>query len=596
MAHSFDELPWPTLLQRARRTVVVVDMVESVRLMEANEEDTVRRWQQFVGEVATHVLPSQHGRLVKSLGDGLLCEFPDVGNAVQSALQMQQLMTDLNDRHPTHEAMQLRIGAHTADVIVDQLDVYGSGVNLAARLMTLAEPGEIVVSSEVRDHLVPGLDAEVDDLGECYLKNLQQPVRAYRIGHAPEHPASDLPHLPMQDMRPTLAVIPWAARVADPLQHALGDLLADEVIASLSRCPDLYVVSRLSTSVFRDRAAALSDIRRLLGAGYVVSGSYQVVGQSLRMSVEVTETATARVVWADSLRDDIRAVLSGESELVSRIIEEVSGAILRRQLERARTEPLASLESYTLLMAAVSLMHRTAPADFERAHVMLEHLIERNRRHPVPHAWLAKWHVLRVQQGWSTDLKRDAALALDNTRRALDDDPHCSLALAIDGSVHCNLLKDFDTAAQRYELAVSVNPNESLAWLFTGTLHAFKGEGEAAVAAAERALKLSPLDPMRYFFESLAATAALSAGQHEKAIVLAKHSLRLNRTHTSTLRATAIAQVQLGRIDEARATVQALLALEPNLTVSKYLERSPSSAFATGKLWSDSLRAAGVPD
>jgi adenylate cyclase len=288
-------------------------------------------------------------------------------------------------------------------------------------------------------------------------------------------------------------------------------------------------------------------------------------------------------------------VLSGESELVSRIIEEVSGAVLRRQLERARTEPLASLESYTLLMAAVSLMHRTAPADFERAHVMLEHLIERNRRHPVPHAWLAKWHVLKVQQGWSADLKRDAALALDSTRRALDDDPHCSLALAIDGSVHCNLLKDFDTAAQRYELALSVNPNESLAWLFTGTLHAFKGEGEAAVTAAERALKLSPLDPMRYFFESLAATAALSAGQYEKTIALAKHSLRLNRTHTSTLRATAIAQVQLGRIDEARATVHALLALEPKLTVSNYLERSPSSAFATGKLWSDSLRAAGVP-
>ena len=583
-------------LQRARRTVVVVDMVESVRLMEANEEDTVRRWQHFVGEVAAEVLPQQHGRLVKSLGDGLLCEFPDVGGAVQSALRMQQLTPVLNEHRPPHEAMNVRIGAHTADVIVDERDVYGSGVNLAARLMTLAGPGEIVVSSEVRDHLVPGLDAEVEDLGECYLKHLQQPVRAYRIGRATEQPGSDIVRLPMQDLRPTVAVIPWVSRVADALHHGIGDLLADEVIASLSRCADLYVVSRLSTAVFRERAGALDDIRRLLGAGYVVTGAYTLAGQSLRMSVEVTETATARVVWADSLRDDLGAVLSGDCELVSRIIGEVSGAILRRQLERTRTEPLASLESYTLLMAAVSLMHRTAPADFERAHVMLEHLIERNRRHPVPHAWLAKWHVLRVQQGWSADLKRDAALALDNTRRALDDDPHCSLALAVDGFVHCNLLKDFDTAVQRYELAVDVNPNESLAWLFMGTLHAFKGEGESAVAAAERALRLSPLDPLRYFYDSLAASAAASAGLYERAIELARRSMRANRTHTSTYRALAIAQAMSGRLDDAHATAAALLKLEPGFTVSGWLQRAPGAVFPIGKTFAQALRAAGVPD
>jgi tetratricopeptide (TPR) repeat protein len=227
---------------------------------------------------------------------------------------------------------------------------------------------------------------------------------------------------------------------------------------------------------------------------------------------------------------------------------------------------------------------------------MLEAVAERVPRHPIPHAWLAEWHVLRVQQGWADDAKREALLALDCTRRSLDADPNCSLALAIDGFANTNLLKRFDVAEDRYDLALRANPNEALAWLLKGTLHAFRGEGAQAVEHTEHARRLSPLDPLRYFYDSLAATAALSAGRYERAIELAQGSLRLNRTHTSTWRALAIAQVQLGRVDEARKTAGQLLALEPGLTVKGYLERSPSSAFETGKIWSDALRVAGVPD
>ena len=171
MPPAFDAASWPAL-QRARRTVVVVDMVESVRLIEAHEEDTVRRWQQFVAEVNTQLLPAQQGRLVKSLGDGLLCEFAAVRPAVLSALAMQRLATRLNDGYPDEQAIHLRIGAHTADVIVDALDVYGSGVNLAARLAGVSDSTGCVVSAEVRDELTDGLDADIEDLGACYLKHL----------------------------------------------------------------------------------------------------------------------------------------------------------------------------------------------------------------------------------------------------------------------------------------------------------------------------------------------------------------------------------------------------------------------------------------
>jgi len=204
--------------------------------------------------------------------------------------------------------------------------------------------------------------------------------------------------------------------------------------------------------------------------------------------------------------------------------------------------------------------------------------------------------VMRVWQGWSDDPQQDARRALDDTKRALDVDPRCSLALAIDGLVHTNLLKRLDVAADRYQQAIDANPNDSLAWLLKGTLHAFKGEGGLAVAGTTRALRLSPLDPVRYYYDSLAAAAALSADDYEGAIELARRSLRANRTHSSTLRALAVAQWQAGRAEEARATVAELMRLEPTLTVSNWIARSPTTGYETGRVWSTALRMAGVPE
>jgi tetratricopeptide (TPR) repeat protein len=240
-------------------------------------------------------------------------------------------------------------------------------------------------------------------------------------------------------------------------------------------------------------------------------------------------------------------------------------------------------------------MHRLSPHEFDRAREMLAALVERAPRAAPPWAWMAKWHVLRVQQGWAEDTGAERRLALDCARRAIDADPQCSLALAIAGFVYTNLLKELDAAQEHYERALDANPSDSLAWLLKGTLHAFRGEGQPAVASTKHALRLSPLDPLRYFYESLAATAALSAGQYDRAIELAKHSLRSNRTHTSTYRALAISQWLVGHHDDARKTVGELLRLEPGLTVRKYRQRSPSSEYETGRVWSHALQMAGLP-
>lgn len=590
------EFPSSPHVDRLVRAVLVMDIVESVRLIEANEEDAVQRWQRLVEQIKSDVLARLGGRLVKSLGDGLMLDFPSVQPAVGAAFAVQRANAAANADLPPQRQMLLRMGAHVGAVISDEHDLYGHGVNIASRLATLAGPGEIVVSAAVREQLTAVLDADIEDLGECYLKHVREPMRAYRVGPPGPRPVIEARAAMTQDLQPAIAVIPFAARGNDPDIHVLGEVVADETIASLSHSQDMHVISRLSTTAFRDRVASLAEIGTLLHANYVLSGSYRVAGTQINVTAELAETRSGYVVWSDSLRARIDRVLSGEDDLVPRMVAAASAAIVAREIQRAQSQALPTLESYTLLLGAIALMHRLSPRDFARAHEMLQALVERLPRQPIPRAWLAKWHVMRVWQGWSDDPHQDARRALDDTKRALEVDPRCSLALAIDGLVHTNLLKRLDIAQDRYDQAIEANPNDSLAWLFKGTLHAFKGEGTLAIESTSRALRLSPLDPIRYYYDSLAAAAALAVEDYEQAIELARCSLRANRTHASTLRALAVAQWQLGRAEEARATVAELMRIEPSLTVSNWLERSPTSGYETGRVWSNALRMAGVPE
>jgi adenylate cyclase len=585
--------------QQVTSTLLIIDVVESVRLMEANEQDAVRQWQRLVELVVHDVLPKHAGRLVKSIGDGLMLEFATPRPAVHAALHIQQLCHATNHGVPPAKRMHLRAGVHCGQYVSDQHDIYGADVNLAVRLTTLAGPGEIIVSAPVRDQLTPALDGDIEDLGDCYLKHLVSPVRAYRVGSAGAAPIIEPGSSRPLDLRPTIAVIPFAARGAEPGHALIGEAVADELIAALSKTAELHVISRLSTTVFRDRAAspdgALADIRQHLGATYVLSGRCTVIGSHMSLFVELAEADGGRIVWADNLKGSVAGLFNPDDDMLSRIVAAVSSAVMKHELGRAQNHALPTLEGYTLLLGAVAMMHRTDYHDFDRARQMLEHLIERSRQHPVPHAWLAQWHVLRVQQGWASDIDAEAKLALDSTKRALDYEPCNALALTVDGFIHTNLMKDTDKATLQYNAALAANPNESMAWLLKGTLHAFRGEGQSAVIHTERALKLSPLDPLKYFFDSLSATAALSANQYERAVQLAQRSLRANRTHTSTWRALAIAQTKLGLINDAKASVAELLKLEPGLTVRTYLARNPSGAYETGKIWSAALQEAGLP-
>lgn len=559
---------------RGQRALLVLNLPPAAR----------RTGEQRVAAQVAQLMPQCGGRLLRHDEQGLVLDFADAKPAVAAAFELCRACSGL----PLPG-----IGVQLSDSLPDSQDLYG-GTDIARRLGQLAGPGGVVVSSAVRSQLTPELDADIEDLGEHLLEGFDQPVRAYRVEPA-RSPAEHEPAPEAEDeLRPVVAVVPFAERGEG--QSALGEVLAEAVIAALSRSAELTVVSRLSTTAFRGRPQTPAEIGSLLKAHYVLSGAYRGGGEGIVLTAELADARSSRVVWAGELKGSVTGIVDGHDELIDRLVAQTSRSVITRELERARAHSLRSLETCTLLIAAITLLHRLSPSDFQRARDMLQTVVQRLPQHPVPLAWLAHWHVLRVWQGWSDNVAADTRAAVDCGRRALDNDSHCSLALAIDGFTHTNLLKALDVGQQRYDLALQLNPNEALAWLLRGVLHAFKGEGRPALRCAQRSLRLSPLDPHRYFYDALAASAEVAAERYDHAITLARRSLRANRMHASTFRVLAVAQWLSGQQEAARASVAELMRIQPQLTVSGWLRSAPSADYPIGKRLAETLRAAGVPD
>jgi adenylate cyclase len=597
---------WVAKLNRSIRSVLVLDVVESVRLAEQDEVAFVENWIRLSSAIRQQLISKHDGRLIKSLGDGLMVDFASAAQAVACGFEMLEAAGSQSTQlaTPSSGQLTLRIGVHCGEVFSDEHDLYGRSVNLAARLASLAGPNQMVVSAGIRDAVCDQVHAQVEDMGDCYLKHIAEPVHAFRL-RSPH--TSLLPVAIPADrvsLKPALAVVPFMPRTGESQEAWLGEVLADEVISAISRSPDLMVISRLSTSPLKHlltRPEAhteniLTLARERLNVQYVVMGSYQQVGDLIHLHVELVDARRLSVLWAETLRLDLPTVLNVSCEPINALVNSISIKIVKNEMAWARKQALPNLESYSMLMAAIGFMHRASVTDFKYVAQILRALIERHPRLALPRAWLAKWHALCVTRGIAEASQRSTQEALYETGRALDADPECSLALAVEGMIYCQLRKDLDTAHERYERALKANPNDSMAWLYSGVLHSFRNDKGPAKLAGERALSLTPLDPMLYFYQSLAASAILPSGNYARVIELAQSSIRANKRHSSTYRVLAIAQVLNNQVPQAQQSIKQLLELEPQFTVSDFLRRSPCADMEMGQLSAKALREAGLPN
>lgn len=541
---------WAFERQAARRAILFADLVESVRLYQQQEARTIERWNRFAEEVRSRIAPQGQGRLVRVVGDGLLLDFAGASDATRVAFALHHHIASLNEPGDTEGSFALRVGLHVAEVVQGHDNIFGAGVNLAARLCAMAQPGGTICSAAFRSELGDGVQADIHDLGERVAKNLAEPVRVFALMPPGERPAVLLPSA--EDLRPAVAVVPFVAMPADPEHDALGHAMADDIIASLSRHPGLRVLSRASTAAVRGQPLPLTRLRELLGANFLLTGQFYVRGKRVRLAAELAELREGQVLWAGGVAGEVEAVFDGQDDLVPHIVAQVSQQVLAHELTRVRSLPMESLASYSLYLGAEGLVNSLVAQDFHSAQEVLEHLSERHPRQAAPHALMASWHLFKALQGWTADVAREAEMALSQAQRAMEKDPALPAALVADGVARAYARRDFAGATASYREAIRRDPHCAPAWARLSECQSQLGEHEAALESVSRAIGLSPLDPQRFVYESYAARTSFVVKRYDQAAELARASVRRHALHAPSHRLLVASLWVAGRHDEAR--------------------------------------------
>lgn len=590
---SLGESPLPV---SHNKVVLVMDLVESVRLMASDEASVVSNWHGFLQHARDEVLPRHGGRLVKSLGDGILVEFDDAVPAVRASFELHRHFDPSNQGREQDQQMWLRAGLNATHLYIDEDDVFGHGVNLAARVAALAGPGETVITASVHESLVEGVDACLMDMGESYLKHWPEPVRTWTATPPGADAWQFKPSLPAvaDDFRVTIAVLPFVSRSQAAEHFVIGELLADGVIVQLSRSQQLRVISRLSTTVLRKRENPIETAQQQLQARFVLSGSYVSMGDKVLVMAQLSDARSNEVIWADRLTGDVMDVLQQDSELINTLSTQCAEQLLHTHVQQSASLALPRLDSSALMLGAITLMHRSTRRDLERSQQLLEALVERHKRAVTPWAWMAKWHIMQVVQGTAQEPATSFQRAIDIADRALDLSPDSALALAVKGHAMCHMGKDVDGSLKLLQAATHANPNDPMAWLYSCVWSTMWGSAEQSVHEAENALRLSPLDPQKYYFEMMLGSCYLALGNCAEAVAACKRSFIKNKYHLPTIRALLVSQYELGQTAEATTTFQWLRQLQPQLTVSQYLAAGSSSPprLRTAR----AMRALGMPE
>ncbi|POF28240.1 hypothetical protein [Roseibium marinum] len=392
---------------------------------------------------------------------------------------------------------------------------------------------------------------------------------------------------------PTVTVLPLLSIENNPELTVLGDWFAEEICRSLSRTNLLSVISHLSSRAFAGRRIDIEVIRDKLGVDYCVSGNIHKLDDQVITDVDFLDASSGRILWTRRFSGKFRDFISDAGQGLTNIVQAVGSAIASDTLNYVRGRPITEISDHRLLMAGVSLMHRTTLRDFAQSRELLDEAVKRSPRSAEVLAWRGKWHILSVVNGWSSDPAQDTKSAVGSTAKALDIDPENAFCLTIDGFAHNNLLRRLDVASERYGMALTENPNEALSWLLRGALFAFQDAGQQAVHAAEKARQLSPIDPFKYFFDSLCSTAYLSAGDYTQALKFADMSLERNQRHLSTLRAKITALHFLDRTEEARDVGEELRRRQPGFSVEAYMRAHPAADYHLGQNVARALSAVG---
>lgn len=582
-------------VQRRLAAIVVADVVGYSRMMERDEVATLAVLKERRATILQPIVRAHGGRIVKVMGDGVLLEFASAVNALSGAIELQRKMADANAALPEARRIVLRIGINLGDVVIDGSDLYGDGVNIAARLQSLAEPGAIYVSAGIRDHVNRKLAFGFDDLGPKSLKNIAEPVHVYRVVYEPaatmgrEGQAA----LPLPD-KPSIAVLPFANMSGDPEREYFADGVTEDIITALSRVRSFFVIARNSTFTYKGRAVDVRQVGRELGVRYVLEGSVRKAGDQLRITGQLIEAETGHHIWAEKYDGALTDVFDLQDEVVRNIVSIVEPSVTENEIQKVFHRPAIDSTPYDHYLRGLATYHDYCREGWENSLRHFTAATELDLRYANAWAGIADCLGYLVRAGWR-DVEAGSRDAKTAALKGIEADPGNGPVAATAGWILAIMTGEVQRAVRLVEAALVLHPNSAEVRYKAGWCYIYNREPEKAITHFQHHCRLNPLDKQIYVGTTGLAAAHFDLGQYEAAADLALVSWQINRNAVGG-RYLAASLSMLGRHTEAATAMQAVLSVYPNLTLSRVRRLSRYVGGSEPETFIEGLRRAGLPE
>jgi len=587
-------------VERRLAAILAADVAGYSRLMGADEEGTLAALKAYRREVIDLKLTEHRGRIVRIIGDGLLVEFASVVAAVRWAVEVQRAIGERNSGLPQDKRIEFRMGINAGDIIIDGIDIWGDGVNVAARLEALAEPGGICVSSRVQEDVHGSVEVAFEDIGEQQLKNIARPVRVYRVqlnGATKTAPALQPSH------KPSIVVLPFNNMSGDSEQEYFADGMVEEITTALSRTRWLFVIARNSSFTYKGRAVDVKQVGRELGVRYALEGGVRKAADRVRITAQLIDASTGAHLWADRFDGSLEHIFELQDQVTASVVGAIAPRLEQAEVERAKHKPTESLDAYDYFLRGIASLHSWTKESNDEALRLFNKAIELDPDFASAYGMASWCYVRRKGSRWMTDRVQETAEAARLGRRAVElgwDDP---VALAWGGFSLAYVVHDVEVGATLIDRALLLNPNLAEAWHFSGWVRIYIGQPEIAIEHLAHAMRLSPVDPLTFVALMAIAFAHFFAGRYndaslwaEKALAASPPRLREKAVYHPALLIAAASNALAGRLEEAQNAIAQSRQISPTAHISNLKNQIPLRRPDDLVRYAEGLRKAGLPD
>ena len=591
-------------VERRLAAVLAADVAGYSRLMGTDEEGTLARLKAVRKALVDPAIASHRGQIVKTTGDGMLIEFASAVDAVRSAVEVQRAMIDQNASVPQGQRIEFRIGIHVGDIIIDENDIFGDGVNIAARLEGIAEPGEVCISDDAQRQVRGKVDIAFEDMGSQALKNIAEPMQAWRVrltGETPSpipsaSPANEPQALPLPD-KPSIAVLPFQNMSGDPEQEYFADGMVEDIITALSRFKSLFVIARNSSFTYKGKPVDIKQVGRELGVRYVLEGSVRKAGNRVRITGQLLDASSGAHIWADRFDGALEEVFDLQDSVTTSVVGAIFPKVRQAEYERIRQKPTESFDAYDLYLQGSMTMSQGTAEAIDGALQLFYRAIELDPAFAAPYGHAALCYLYRRGKARVLDPDREIAETERLARRGVELGRDDASVLCLAGVALAYVVGELEEGAAIIDRSLALNPNLNWAWTNSGWLRIWLGEPKVAIDHLARSIRLSPLDSSIHEVHTAQAHAHFFLGQYDEASACAAKALSERKNSVSAWHMATVSHAMAGRIEAARTACTRLRQFDPALRISNLAKvlgpyRRPEDRVR----YAEGLRRAGLPE